>query len=84
MSAACEICEEQIAADIWDLYPDNFTDNSILTTIKEMAPKFHDVVLCKIFDEWTDCEDVLFPIYTDVGLCYTFNALHVNDIVTNE
>lgn len=82
MNAACQLCEENIASDIWNISTDNFTDDSIYTTIKEMAPKYDDVqILCNTFGEWTDCTDVLFPIYTEEGLCYVFNSKNVNDIV---
>lgn len=80
-----QICDDRIAFDIFDLSADNFADPSILSHITNLAPKFTDtMVLCKLLDRWTNCDQFLFPMITEEGLCYSFNMLNMNELVSNE
>ncbi|XP_055321191.1 pickpocket protein 28-like, partial [Sitodiplosis mosellana] len=80
-----QLCNDRIARDVFDLFNENYTDSSIQSIISELAPKFDDTfVRCKQFDRWTACDQLLFPIITEEGLCYVFNGFNINDIVTNE
>lgn len=87
MKAAYQICDEWIGSEVesFSSMNDEFTDNSILSTIAQMAPTFADtMIFCKIFNMWSNCENFLSPIFTEEGLCYTFNSMTLNDILTNE
>lgn len=85
MKVASQLCDEKISKDILNLFADKFMNESILDTIKSMAPQFDEtVVACKFADRWVECDKLLFPIFTEDGLCFTFNALNMHDILTNE
>lgn len=86
MRAAYQICEDHLDLKKSLLLPDDdFIDNSILLRITEMAPTFDQtMILCRMFNVWSNCDKFLTPIYTEAGLCYTFNAMNINDILTNE
>lgn len=86
MKVVSQICDEFfIANDVFDHFPDNYSDPAILTIFKNIMPKFEDtMVFCKLFDKWTDCKKFLYPMVTEDGLCYTFNALSIHEVVTNE
>lgn len=87
MKVAYQICEEWIGSEIksFSSMNDEFADNSILSRMSEMAPTFTDTMIwCKIFNMWSDCNKFLSPVYTESGLCYTFNSMNLDDIFTNE
>lgn len=85
MKVATQFCENRIASSILEMFPDEFADDSILSIIKEMAPQLNDtIVMCRVFDLDRECSDIFFPIFTEVGLCYTFNVLNMNDLLTDE
>lgn len=86
MKVASQICDGIIAKDIWHYFSDdNYSDQSILEIIKFMAPNFDDsMVFCSFSDEYTDCRPFFTPIITEEGLCYAFNTLNMQEIVTNE
>ena len=55
---------------------DNFTDSRIIDVIKEGAPNFTDTMFfCKWRNEAGLCEQWFEPIFTEEGLCFTFNVL---------
>lgn len=83
MKIACQICDQQIAKDIFNLFTDNDTDNAIRSAIINLAPRLNETAYyCKFSDNVKNCSDFLFPVITDEGVCYTFNLL--NDLVTDE
>lgn len=80
-----QLCDEWVATDLFDFFPDNYSDSSILNTIIDVMPRFEDTMMfCKLFDKWSKCDKYLFPIITEEGLCFTFNAVNINETVTNE
>lgn len=85
MQVATQTCDEWFGSEMRKHFDDNFTDNSILSTIAQMAPTFDDtMVFCKLFNQHSDCSGIVFPIYTVEGLCFTFNSMNINDILTDE
>lgn len=80
-----QICDEGRQAHVFDFFPDDYSDPNILSIISSVAPKFEDtMVFCKLYDKWTSCDQFLFPTITEEGLCYTFNALSLKELATNE
>ncbi|XP_055321187.1 pickpocket protein 28-like isoform X2 [Sitodiplosis mosellana] len=80
-----QICEESRQERVFKFFTDEYSDPNILSTISRMAPKFEDtVVRCRLFDEWKSCDKFLYPTITEEGLCYSFNALSMEEIFTNE
>lgn len=85
MKVISQICDEFAAKDVFKFFPDNFTDNSILSIFKSLTPKFNVTMFtCKLFDKWTTCEEFFVPIVTEEGICYTFNSFSVFEMITNE
>lgn len=85
MRAAIQTCSDMFGVEMRNHFNDNFTDNSILSTIAQMAPTLFDTAaMCQLFQQISNCQEILFPIYTEEGLCFTFNSLNINNILTNE
>lgn len=84
MRVACQICDPTLSLEMRAHYIDNFTDGDAFNEIvQHLAPTFDDtMVLCKFFHRWSNCRDLLFPILTEEGLCFTFNSMRTFDILT--
>lgn len=82
---ASQLCSSKRSHAVFELFDDNFTDSSIFSKVGELAPSFADTfVWCKFFDKWTDCDKLLYPTMTENGICYTFNALNMYELVTDQ
>lgn len=85
MRVALQICSEWIGSDMRTKFDDNFINNSILSTISTIAPTLNDTfVFGKLFNLIANYVELLLPIYTEEGLCFTFNSMNINDILTDE
>lgn len=85
MNAACQICDEEISKDIFAALNDthSFIDTTVHETIYKLLPKFDDtMILCWFMNNRRNCNDLLFPIITDEGVCYTFNGISRNDVAS--
>lgn len=85
MKVAAQTCDEWFGSEMRKHFDDNFTDSSFLSDIAQMAPTLEDtMVYCKLFNWVSNCSEIVFPIYTTEGLCFTFNSMNINDILTDE
>lgn len=57
------------------------TTQSIYKTITEITPEMFSIIQ---FGTFVDELIWIQPIFTDVGLCYTFNSLSSREIFTDE
>lgn len=85
MNAVIQICEQKYVDDInYDIFQ-NFSDNSIIDILREIAPKYVDSVLhCTWLYGSEECSHVFEPIITEEGICFAFNALNSRDVYTDE
>ncbi|CAH1104796.1 unnamed protein product [Psylliodes chrysocephalus] len=61
----------------------NFTGTSeeIQQFYEEVQPDFFKIISdCKFMAKNVNCSDIFVPVFTDVGICYSFNLLDRNDI----
>lgn len=80
----CQICDNMLGQEIRANYFDNFTDaDSFLEIVQEMAPTFDEtMVLCKFFNHWSNCRDLLFPILTEEGAIVLVFTLEDKKVLT--
>ncbi|XP_055321190.1 pickpocket protein 28-like [Sitodiplosis mosellana] len=84
MKIASQICDNTFAGDVLENFTDIYSDHRMLEIIRDLAPSFDDTMFdCKFLGE-TKCEKLFFPIVTEEGLCYTFNAMSVKEITTDK
>lgn len=85
MKVATQLCEDRPNFSFLNMLNDLYVNDSMFNAIFKIAPEFKEtIVMCKLFDTWTDCNELLFPILTKKGLCYSFNALSLQKSLSNE
>lgn len=85
MKMAAQICVDEYSRDIWKISSDIYANPNIVQQIKQLAPKIDDIMhSCKFRDETKNCNELFSPSITEMGLCFSFNALNHNEIVTDE
>lgn len=85
MNAIGQFCADGIAAKVLEQLPDEYLDDSILSTLVDVSPLFHETFIsCKLFGKYKNCSDWLFPTLTEDGLCYTFNSINQFEKFTNQ
>lgn len=62
-----------------------YSDDSIYDTIEGVAPDLDYVIKeCRWKGKSFKCSDQFTSIFTQWGLCFTFNALNSHDVYTNK
>lgn len=85
MTVASKLCEEDIVSEIIQYLPDEYLDDQALATIVDIAPEFKETFVgCYLFGVEEECDKLFYPIITERGLCYVFNALNLREIVTDQ
>lgn len=64
-------------------FDDNFTNGHIYDTIQDIAPTIGES-LCNWWGRDINCSQLLVPILTEDGLCFTFNGLNSDEIYTDQ
>jgi amiloride-sensitive sodium channel len=67
-----------------NLSVNRFGDDDIFDTFQKVGPKFLEKISeCAFMGIPHNCSELFTPIITDAGLCYSFNILHRNDILSD-
>lgn len=83
MKSVSQVCEVESSGDIFAALNDSYLDGSIFETIYNLTPSIKDTVnVCRFMNNAKNCD--LFPIITEDGVCYNFNGMNKNDVVTDE
>lgn len=74
-----------IRDNISKLFNDMYADDTIYHVLGNIGPDFNETfIYCKLLNEWIDCDKILAPFMSEIGLCYSFNTLSLREILTNE
>lgn len=83
MKIASLICDETFSQDLLDKFTDDYSEHSMLEIIRNLAPSFDDLMINCTFLDKTNCSELFYPIITEEGLCYTFNAMSMKETATD-
>lgn len=86
MKIVNQLCESHGVRDgISELFNDMYADERVYEILGSIGPDFNETfVYCKLLDEWTDCDKILSPFFSETGLCYAFNTVGLREILSNE
>lgn len=83
LEALAEICQFYGSFD--QHFGNIFVNESIHKLIQYMAPSLNETVShCSWRNVEFSCENLFRPIFTNFGLCFTFNAINSREIYTDE
>ncbi|XP_031632054.1 pickpocket protein 28-like [Contarinia nasturtii] len=70
--------------DFFEPYTEEkWTNSSIYDTIEELSPTFEETLLtCEWRSTTYPCKDLFASVFTEDGLCFTFNALNSHEMYT--
>lgn len=81
--ALIHICQFQFPNDF--TFGPKFVNESIYEVIKDIAPNLNDTLIeCMWQYEYRHCSEFFAPVLTEVGACFTFNALNTHEIYTDQ
>lgn len=85
MQVAIQLCDPYIAGRISHHFSDEYLDDEIVQEMLKMAPKIEDtMIFCRFRDKLMNCSELFIPTLTEDGVCYAFNLLNNQDMVSNE
>lgn len=71
--------------DVVQWFDEKYANDSIYDIIQEIAPNLEDSMFaCKWQDRFVPCSQLVVPILTENGLCFTFNAINSHEIYSDE
>lgn len=85
MQVAVQLCDPYISSRIADYFSDEYLDAKMVKEMLKMAPKLEDtLVLCRFRDKLMNCSELFITTLTEDGVCYTFNVLNNQEMLSNE
>lgn len=82
MKALANICEFTLPGHIY--HNDNFSDDSIYHTIRDFSISYNDTFIYSLWQTSYNYFQLTFhPIFTDDGICFSFNDLNSHEIYTD-
>lgn len=82
MNFAVQLCELPQDEIIEKLHPNRYLNDSWYQTLEYLKPDFEEtIVQCKIFNKLENCTDVMVPILSEKGFCYSFNTFRLQDVI---
>lgn len=66
-------------------FGDNVTNSNIYKNLKKVAPGLTETISnCEWFNQKTGCHKLFHEVWTEEGLCFTFNYLNASDMYKTE
>lgn len=85
MKVVAQFCEERPDSNLLKLLPDLYADDSMYETMIDVGPDFNETfILCKMFDRWIDCGEILFRTMSESGFCQSFNTIRLEELFTDQ
>lgn len=86
LKGAAQICQDSFAGSLLEKFPENFTDESFTSTLREIATGLEDNILaCSLINNTlSTCSKYFHDIITNEGVCFSFNLLGPSEVISNE
>lgn len=88
MEALTQMCD--FLPDLFDVYNRDdleplITTDELYDLIYDMAPTFEDTIkICWWLGKLVNCSDIVFPVMTEEGICFTYNSLNSYEIYSDK
>lgn len=84
MSLAVQMCDHEPSEEILKLLPYAYLNDSIYDTMFNPQEFVDTYSICILFGESKDCKDILFPTFSEKGVCYSFNRINLREYFSDE